>query len=245
MRRDVRILLATAALGAIGQWGHTIPEAMLGMETFRISEVEVRGVHFLTKDAVVAQLGITPETSVWTAKDIWIDRLMAHPLVKGAEITRKVPNGLLVTVVERQPIALAPTPTLEPIDAEGYRLPLDPAAYRLDLPIISTRHTPPEGSRLFPEDVRVLAAEVEYLVGADTAFLQMVSSVRWGERGTLIVRWSEPRVEFLLPRRTSPTRLHEGLVALSNAMSRTPGEVPEAIDLRFADQVVVRGARDE
>ena len=245
MRRDVRILLGTAALGAIAQWGHTIPEAMSGMETFRISDIEVRGVRFLTKDAVVAQLGITPATSVWTGKDVWIDRLMAHPLVKGAEITRRVPNSLLVTVVERRPIALAPTPTLEPIDAEGHRLPLDPAAYRLDLPIILTRRTPPEGSQLFPEDVRVLAAEVDHLVSADTAFLQMVSSVRWGERGTLIARWTEPRVEFLLPRRASPRRLHEGLLALSNAISRTPGDVPEAIDLRFADQVVVRRARDE
>jgi len=245
MRREVRILLSTAALGAIAQWGHTIPEAMSGMETFRISDVEVRGVRFLTKDAVVAQLGITHETSVWTDKDIWIDRLMAHPLVKGAEITRRVPSGLLVKVVERRPIALAPTPTLEPIDADGHRLPLDPARYRLDLPIISTLRTPPEESQLFPEDVRMLAAEVDHLVSADTAFLQMVSSVRWGERGTLIVRWTEPRVEFLLPRRASPTRLHEGLVALANAMSLTPGEVPEAIDLRFADQVVVRRARDE
>ena len=245
MRRDVRILLATATLGAIAQWGHTIPEAMSGMETFRISDVEVRGARFLTKDAVVAQLAITHETSVWTDEDVWVDRLVAHPLVKGAEIMRKIPNGLRVTLVERRPIALAPTPTLEPIDAEGYRLPLDPAAYRLDLPIISARLIPPEGSRLFPEDVRALAAEVDHLVSADTAFLQMVSSVRWGERGTLIAHWTEPRVEFLLPRRASPTRLHEGLVALSNAMSRTPGEVPEAIDLRFADQVVVRRARDE
>ena len=62
-----------------------------------------------TKDAVIAQLGITPETSVWTDKGALTDRLMDHPLVREAEISRKVPNGLVVTVRERQPIALAPT----------------------------------------------------------------------------------------------------------------------------------------
>lgn len=244
MRRDVRILLASVALGSVGQWGHEIPSAVSRMETFRIASVDVRGVRFLTRDEVVAQLGITSETSVWTDKGVWTERLKAHPMVRDVEITRKVPNGLLVEVLERRPIALAPTPTLEPIDAEGYRLPLDPAAYRLDLPIISTHRFPPEGSQLFPEDVRVLAAELDHLMNADTAFHQRVSSVRWGERGMLIARWGEPRVEFLLPRRASPTRLREGLVALANAMSRSPGEVPAAIDLRFADQVVVRRAWD-
>jgi hypothetical protein len=102
---------------------------------------------------------------------------------------------------------------------------------------------PAAGARLFPEEVRILAAELDHLMNADTAFLQMVSSVRWGEGGTVIARWTEPGVEFLLPRRPSPARLREGLGALSNAMSRTPGNAPEAIDLRYADQVVVRRAR--
>ena len=244
MRRDVRILVVTVVLGATAQWGHRVPEAVARMETFRIAEVQVRGTRFLTREAVVETLGVTPETSVWTDKQVWVDRLLAHPLVRRAEITRRVPNGLLVTVVERRPIALAPTPTLELIDADGHRLPLDPSAYRFDLPIIATDRMPPAGSQLFPEDVRTLAAEVDHLMSADTAFLQMVSSVRWDDDGNVIARWTEPRVEFLLPRRASPARLREGLGALSNAISRTPSQVPAAIDLRFADQVVVRRRRE-
>ena len=61
-----------------------------------------------------------------------------------------IADGLLVLVAERIPIALAPTPTLEPVDAERYRLPLDPAEYRLNLPIISTPLTPPRGTRPVP-----------------------------------------------------------------------------------------------
>lgn len=245
MRRDLRILLATTVVAAIAQWGPALPDAMSRMRTFRIDDVEVRGTRFLTNEDVVRQLGIGPETSVWTSGDVWRERLLAHPLVRDVDIVRKVPNGLLVTVVERRPIALAPTPTLEPVDAEGRRLPLDPAVHRLDLPVIATDRTPPSDARVFPEDVRVLAAELDHLMGADTAFLQLVSSVRWGEGETVIARWTEPRVEFLLPLHASPARLREGLVALSNAMSRTPGDPPRAIDLRFADQVVVRRAPRE
>lgn len=240
MRRDLRILLVTTVVAAAAQWGPEVPGAMSRMRTFRIADVEVRGARFMTHDEIVGQLGITPETSVWTSKDLWRERLLAHPLVSDVEITRKVPNGLLVTVVERRPIALAPTPTLEPVDAEGHRLPLDPAVHRLDLPVIATDRMPPRDARVFPEDVRVLAAELDHLMSADTAFLQMISSVRWGEGETLVARWTEPRVEFLLPLGASPARLREGLGALANAMARTPGDPPEAIDLRFADQVVVR-----
>ena len=240
MRRDLRILLVTTLVAATAHWGPAVRGAMSRMRTFRIDDVEVRGTRFMTHEDVVRQLGITPESSVWTSKDVWRERLLAHPLVRDAEITRKVPNGLLVTLLERRPIALAPTPTLEPVDADGRRLPLDPAVHRLDLPVIATDRTPPPDARVFPEDVRMLAAELDHLMAADTAFLQMVSSVRWGEGETLIARWTEPRVEFLLPLGASPARLREGLGALSNAMSRTPGDPPEAIDLRFADQVVVR-----
>ena len=244
MRRDLKILLGTAVLGAVAQWGHTLPDALTRMETFQVRDVDVRGTRFLTHADVVAQLALAPGTSVWTDRAALADRLREHPMVRSARITRRVPHGLLVTVEERRPIALAPTPTLEPVDADGHRLPLDPAAYRLDLPIIASSRTPPAGSRLFTEDVRVLAAEVEHLMSADTAFLQRVSSVRWDGGEALVARWTEPAVEFLLPPRASPARLREGLAALSNAISRTPGQVPNEIDLRFADQVVVRRATD-
>ena len=240
MRRDAWILVGTVTLGAIAQWGSTIPEALTRMKTFRVTDVEVRGTRFLSSDAVIAELGVTDQTSVWTDTDVWTERLLAHPLVDTVSITRRVPSGLLVQVVERRPIALAPTPTLEPVDAEGRRLPVDPAAHRLDLPVIVSDRTPPSASTVFPEDVRRLAAELDHLINADTAFHQRVSSVRWGERGTVIVRWTEPPVEFLLPPRASPTRLREGLGALSDAMSRTPAERPSTIDLRFSEQVVVR-----
>jgi len=240
MRRDVKILLATAVLGAISTWGGDVPDAIVQLELFRVREVEVRGARFITREEVGDLLDLTPETSVWSDKSVWRDRLLAHPLIKDAEVTSRPPDGLLVTVTERTPIALAPTPTLEPIDAEGVRLGLDPAEYRLDLPVIETRRLPPAGSRLVPEDVRLLAGEVEHLMASDTTFQQLVSSVAWDEHGSVVVRWTEPPVVFLLPRHASPARLREGLGALADAVAKSPTEAPTAVDLRFADQVVVR-----
>lgn len=240
MRRDLKVLLTTAGLGAAAIWAPPAGEWVRAMDTFVVTDVQVRGLRYLTEEEVVSRLGLTPGTSVWGDAEVWADRVAAHPLVQVARVRRRLPDGLLVEVSERTPIALAPTPALEPIDAEGYRLPIDPAEYRLDLPVLSASHTPPSGARLVPEDVRRLAGEVRHLMTSDTAFLQRVSSVAWTERGTLVVSWTEPPVDFLLPPGTPPARLREGLGALADAVAKTPDAVPTTIDLRFEDQVVVR-----
>jgi POTRA domain, FtsQ-type len=244
VRRDMKILLGTACLGAVAVWGHVVPETLVGLEIFRVKEVDVRGLHYMTKDAVVDLLDLTSETSVWGDKTVWADRVLANPVFKDVRITRRVPNGLLVVVTERTPIALAPTPTLEPVDAEGYRLPLDPAEYRLDLPVIESKRRPPRGSRLFPTEVRRLAAEVDHLMASDTSFLQLISSVESTGHGEVLARWTDPPVDFLLPSDASPARLREALSALRDAVAKSPNRVPDAIDLRFADQVVVRWTKN-
>lgn len=243
MRRDVKILLTTAGLGVAAVWGPAAGAWVREMDTFRVADVEVRGLRYMKEDDVVSLLALTPETSVWSDPAVWADRVASHPLVESARVTRRLPDGLVVDVSERTPIALAPTPTLEPIDVEGYRLPLDPAQYRLDLPVLAADRTPPSGSRLVPDDVRRLASEVGHLMAADTTFLQRVSSVAWTERGALVVSWTEPPVDFVLPAGTPPARLREGLGALADAVSKTPDRIPTTIDLRFADQVVVRRSR--
>jgi hypothetical protein len=245
MRRDVKILLTTAVLGAVAIGWPRAAEWMSGMDTFLIAEVDVRGLRYLSEEEVVGLLGVGPGTSVWGDPSVWADRVAIHPLVQKAEVKRRLPDVLQVEVTERIPVALAPTPALEPVDAEGYRLPLDPSAYRFDLPVLNTSQIPPTGARLVPEDVRRLAEEVWHLMSSDTAFLQRVSSVAWSDRGSMIVSWTDPPVDFLLHPGTSPARLREGLGALADAVIKTPERPPTVVDLRFVDQVVVRRSPGE
>ena len=154
---------------------------------------------------------------------------------QGLEFALLAPSQCVDRIVHRL-VAVA--------DPCEHLLPLDPAAYRLDLPVVSTSRVPPRGARLVPDEVRELAGEVRHLMASDTAFLQRVSSVAWAERGSLVVSWTEPPVDFLLPPGAPPARLREGLGALADAASKTPDHLPTAIDLRFADQVVVRRSSD-
>ncbi len=240
MRRELRILFVTVLLGAAWTWGPHVPEALAAMEAFRVTEIEIHGMRYLTRSDVLETMRIGPKASVWGDLDSWAEALLAHPLVRTVRVERKIPNGLVVSIGERVPVALVSTPTVEPVDREGVLLPLDPAEHSFDLPLVDVGRAPAPGSRLLPAQARELVAEVARLMSVDMAFLQMVSEVRWGERRSIVARAVDPDVEFLLPLGASPDRLRDGLMALAHAVSVAPGEVPEVIDLRFADQVVVR-----
>ncbi len=244
MRRELRVLLVTALLGVTWAWGGELSVAVSRMEVFRVHEVDIdiHGLRYLTRETVLQAMELTPETSVWSDTETWVEALGELHLVRSATVIRRLPHTIVVSLLERQPVALVATPTLEPVDGDGILLPLDPASHRLDLPILETDDSPIDGGRIMPQRTRVLAGEVDRLMRADTAFLQMLSEVRWGEGNSLVARWSEPSVDFLLPFGLSPERLQEGFVVLGHAMTRTPGDVPESVDLRFADLVVVRRA---
>ena len=66
MRRDAKIVLAT--LGFAGLWagGSRAPEAMASMETFRVTDVQIRGLRYLLRSEAMALLAVDAQTSVWT-----------------------------------------------------------------------------------------------------------------------------------------------------------------------------------
>lgn len=241
MRREMRIILGTIAVATLWTGGTRVAEAVSAMDTFRVTQVDIVGLETVERGDILSLLDVTFEDSVWEDLGTWEDRLARHPLLKEARVTRRMPGTLVVELVERRPVALAPNPVLEPVDAEGVFLPLDPAIRRLDLPVLATRDLPPPGSRYLPAWDRDLVAEVARLMEADTSFLQRVSEVGWGaDRTTLVIRWSEPDVAFLLATGAPAQRLREGLTVLTDAVGQSPGRAPAIIDLRYADQVVVR-----
>lgn len=244
MRSETKVLLATLAFGPVLFWGPSLPDAMSRMETFQVKDVEVLGLRFLTEDSVVARLQLGSVASVWGDPSVWEERVEGHPLVRDAEIRRRLPGGLVVTVTERVPVALAATPTLEPVDREGHRLPIDPTRHALDLPIIAAEETPPPSASVFPEEVRMLAAEIEQLRRTDEELVRRISTLSMRDDGALELHLVSPDVQLLLKRGTSMARLREAETALTDAISRTPGQVPDVVDLRFADQIVVRRNRE-
>lgn len=259
MRNGIRLLLFTTIVGgAVLTWQHA-PEALASSPFFRVSEIRFEGARYLEGTEALAVATLPEGFSVWSDLEVVAGRVRAHPLVAEARVRRRLPSTLVVEVREREPVGLLPTPALVPVDAEGRRLPIDPAAYRMDLPLLRPRAeasppgvtpagpggvTPsgaPAGQEgLTPAQLRILAGEVARLPNLEPRLWPTVSEVSLDAWGDVIVRIAEPRTALHFRPPLSAARLHDGLRVLADALDREPGRVPVAIDLRFADQVVVR-----
>ena len=149
------------------------------------------------------------------------------------------------------PVAIDPDRAvrpLEPVDALGTILPIDPAKHHLDLPIIHLSGGG-GGVALTAAERRLVAGEISRLAQWDPEFVAGLSEVTLDPRGDLRAEvwrrddqgeiWDLPvtlRFHPNLPNR----RVQEGLRVLGDAMIRFEGAVVADLDLRYEDQVVVR-----
>lgn len=231
------LLLAAACLGVVAAGVPRARAALRGMETFRVGELQLSGGRYLTLEEAVLAASVPRDASVWDDPAPWEERLAAHPLVRTARVRRRLPATLVLVVEEREPVGLTPTPTLEPVDADGRILPLDPAAHAFDLPLLDA------GGREDEEEAAALAAlagEAARLGRVDPAFVARLSELTADERGDLVARWDDTQVTFRFRPAVPARRLREGLLALSDQDARRGARRPATVDLRFADQVVVR-----
>jgi hypothetical protein len=232
----IRIALACALLGGIGP---RVLSALAGSDLFLVKHVELVGGDYLSVEEATAWTDVPADAHLWDDPSAWVARLTEHPLVRAAEVRRRPPGTLQLVVEEREPVALAASPRLEPVDEEGRALPLDPSTYGFDLPLLRARvQRPKDGEPAGP--VAALAAETARLARIDPEFLALTSELSLDEHGDVVARWGEPPVTFRFRPAVPAGRLKEGLLVLADALLRSGGTLPGTVDLRFADQVVVR-----
>ncbi|MFP3947578.1 MAG: cell division protein FtsQ/DivIB [Gemmatimonadota bacterium] len=216
-----------------------IPGLLARMDAFRATGFAVEDARFLGVEEVLRWARIPSGASVWDDPSAWEDRLRDHPLVEDVEIRRDLPRGLVFRVREKTPVALVARPTLEPVDAEGRTLPVDPSLHRLDLPVI--RSAVAGGVReLSAEELRALAREVGRLRVLDPGLVAALSDLALAPRGGVVATLLDPRVELRFRAPLTSLRLHEGMQALAHASERVGADAVRVVDLRYDDQVVVR-----
>lgn len=235
----VSVLAFAALLGGVA---NRLPEALSEVDAFRVEEIRLRGNRFLTQDQAEVALALDPDASVWDDTKVLEARLREHPLVDDVTVHRRFPHALLLRVKEREPVALFPNPTLEPVDGTGRILPIDPAEHRLDLPIMAAAGSQAPGD-LTASDLRLLAGEIVRLAEGDPELHARISDFALHPRGDVRARISDPPVTLHFRPGLPSRRIQEGLQVLADAQARfEDGEVAH-LDLRWEKQVVVRFGR--
>lgn len=133
------------------------------------------------------------------------------------------------------PVGFVASPLVEVVDRHGNILPIDPAEAVLDLPVL--RVLTPRAEMLW--GLGVLAHEVGHMAEMAPEVFAVISEASIDDREVaLLLGDSEVRVRYLPP--ITELRLREAIIALNDAVERLEDGSPREVDLRFADQVVVR-----
>jgi cell division protein FtsQ len=217
------VLLAIAVLLVLGSplWG---PLLLRRMDFFRVRRLEIVGTHYIATNDIVGRANVDTMRSVWDPTGPIAGRVKAHPGVQTVDVTRKLPGTLVITITERQPVALVSGPQgFRAYDARGVALPVDLTKGLVDAPV---------------------------LVRPDTALLRLLGDVR-DRLPDLYRRVSEvKRVganELLFQLDEAPVRTTAAVTvgdlnqiqSVEDDLRRRAARVTE-LDLRYSGQIVAR-----
>ncbi|HEY0305259.1 MAG TPA: FtsQ-type POTRA domain-containing protein [Longimicrobiales bacterium] len=216
------------------------PTLLRRMDAFKVQRVEIRGTRYLAPYDALVQTGITRTSNVFDEFQPWRDRLLRHPMVLAADVERELPNTIKVSITEAEPIALARTPALRPVDARARALPIDPSAIDLDLPLL-TRAARPDANGYFSDaQTRDAIAVLNMLRHRDARLYSWISEVApAGNQGLLLHLRQPAGAKALVADDPRALRLRELEVTLSDLSARGELSQLKRIDARFRDQIVV------
>jgi cell division protein FtsQ len=170
-------------------WG---PLLLRRMDFFRVRRLEIVGTHYIATSDIVARARVDTTRSVWDPPGPIAGRVKEHAGVETVDVTRKLPGTIVITITERQPVALVSGPQgFRAYDARGVMLPLDLTRGLVDAPVLARadtallrllgrmRDTLPDLYRRVSEVKRAGANEL--VIHLDAAPVRAASSVTLGE----------------------------------------------------------------
>lgn len=208
-------------LATVPWWG---PRLLAEMSFFRLRRVQVVGARYIQADSIVSLLRVDTTRSIWDDIDELEARARQHSQVNAVDIERRIPGTLVVTITERAPVAFVPTTRgLEPVDAEGRALPIDPSRVNVDLPVIARRDT-------------IVLRMLGELRERSPQMYERVSAARRSGRAEIVLEMGSLHVRAMAD--VTADRLAE-IVPVEADLARRHARVAE-LDLRYRDQVIAR-----
>ncbi|MGQ0813334.1 MAG: cell division protein FtsQ/DivIB [Gemmatimonadota bacterium] len=227
----VAVLLTSTAAAA--------PTMLRRWDAFAVDRVEVRGTRYLAAYDALRKSGITTRSNVFDDFEPWRTRLLEHPMILDATIERRLPNIIRISITETEPVALARTPGLTPVDTRGHALPIDPATVDLDVPLLAMQSRPNSKGVFEDNATRDVVSVLATLQQRDARLFSWISEAGRLKDGVRLTLRSPAGAEALVSANARALRLRELQVALADLAARGELMRLERIDARFHDQIVV------
>jgi cell division protein FtsQ len=238
-RRGIALLalLVAAAFGGIAL-------AHRWKSDLKVGDVRVEGNRIVTTEEIL-RLAAIPESARLFDLDLFAVRMrvMQNPYVKGVSVTREVPNKIALTVEEREPLAAVAGRRVLYIDEDGVVLPPVASEHLPDVAVLTGGFV---GSALVPgksvedtlvqESLRLLTLARRM----DIDLYRRISEVNIAPSGNLVLYTAEAGVPVIVGRGDIPSKLAKLDGFWNEFVIQRGAKELQYVDLRFADQVVVK-----
>jgi hypothetical protein len=242
MQRALRVVVAMAVIGGLAM----VPWGRMRKQLLVLDHVKVSGLRYLDESAIRRRSGLKNGQDLLSLDLTRVRQLvLLEPRLESATVRRHGLRGVEIKVVERVPSLVVEHGDTWELDAEGVLLEPLQAGVVADVPMLvgpdlSNRMA---GSLVQTPEVKRGLAWTTVLNDNALRLTGQVSEVDVTDpRVTRLVMMNGVRV--VAPAWPNGARQLSGLRA-TLADLHAKGMTPREVDVRFKDQIVVRGARPE
>jgi cell division protein FtsQ len=233
----VLILLALVGLGAaIGahMWRKDLP----------LHGVRVEG-NRIVPDADLVRLAAVPMEKRLYDVDLPAvrERVRKSPFIKTVAVHRDPPDHVLIQVEERIPLALLAAGRMFYVDADGMVMPVIRSEHAFDIPVITGAEdlqTCESGKVLSHPAIREALLLVVAAQMLDESLYRRISEIHIQPGGDLLMYTTDGGIPVLIGRGDVTSKLAKFDAFWTNVVATRGVQSLASVDLRFADQVVVR-----
>ncbi len=201
MRKKIIILTLLGIVAAAGVY------YSVGWRSgYVISRIEVEGNHSLSREEILSAARVKDSAIIEKDAEIELiqDRLMNHPEIKKAFVSKTPPSELRIEIIEKRPVAILNSGSeLLLLDDELETFPFRQTVKAYDIPLISgvrieNTHNPK--NRFNKEDLRYALFLILNAYKDSKILYSNISEINLSDTGKSIVYLSEDSSPFYLPR---------------------------------------------
>jgi len=225
--------------GALLVLGLAVVGGFYWSSTMTVTNVRFTGNHFVTQQElqnIEVPTGISPDSMDFAQI---MNRFEKLSYVRRADISVQPNGNLLVTIQERQPVAmLADGEQKIYIDQEGIRLPIR-LGKTVDVPILYGFRATPMADTLKSESFRKTAQFLTSIRNRPASDAT-ISEVAWTHKEGIIALTNQNGVKLIFGKDDFETRLRNWEAFYGEVIKQKGIETMRSIDLRFQGQIVTR-----
>jgi cell division protein FtsQ len=215
-------------------------------EALSVDVITVEGNRIVPAEEIISRANIITGSKISKIElSVVHERILKNAFIKNVTVRRDLPGTIVISVIERTPVALINANQLMSCDAEGIVMPHIVSSEIVNLPVISGIRNAEDfqpGETIKDSAAREALRLLLDAAEIDSTVFQLISEIRQVNGGELLIYTTDCSIPVMIGR----GRIAEKVVMLSSfwrAVVR-PGtaERIESVDVRFQDQVVVRWA---